>query len=49
MHVKELFKFWLEKEQREQLEVIAEREKTSVSFMIRKAIDEFLAKRKGKK
>jgi hypothetical protein len=50
MSEKELFKMWVEKEQLTQFKKLALREKLSVAWLMRKAFDEFLAKRKaGKK
>jgi len=50
MGEKELFKLWVEKPQLAQFKKLAEREKLSVAWLMRKAFDEFLAKHKaGKK
>lgn len=43
---KELFKFWVESDQLKQFKKIADKDKVSVAFVMRKAFDEYLAKRK---
>jgi hypothetical protein len=50
MSEKELFKLWVEKAQLKKFKSLAQREKLSVAWLMRKAFDEFLAKHKaGKK
>jgi predicted transcriptional regulator len=41
---KELFKFWVEKEQLEKFRQLSERRKLSVSWLMRQAFDEYLAR-----
>ena len=48
MSAKELFKLWVEEAQLKRLKALAAREKVSVAWLIRRSIDEFLAKQ-GKK
>ena len=48
MGEKELFKLWVEKPQLAQFKKLAEREKLSVAWLMRKAFDEFLAKHKAR-
>ena len=43
---KQLFKMWVEKRQLERFKAIAKREKVSVSWLMRKAFDDFLAEHK---
>jgi hypothetical protein len=50
MSEKELFKLWVEKAQLTHFKKLAKREKLSVAWLMRRAFDEFLAKRDaGKK
>jgi hypothetical protein len=49
MSEKELFKLWVEKAQLTQFKRLAKREKLSVAWLMRKAFDEFLAKRNAGK
>jgi len=46
MSEKELFKLWVEKAQLIQFKKLAQQEKLSVAWLMRKAFDEFLAKHK---
>jgi hypothetical protein len=41
---KELFKFWVEKEQLEKFRQLGEQRKLSVSWLMRQAFDEYLAR-----
>ena len=43
---KTLFKMWVEKQQLEHFKAIAEREKVSVAWLMRKAFDDFLKEHK---
>jgi hypothetical protein len=49
MSEKELFKLWVEKAQLTKFKRLVQREKLSVAWLMRKAFDEFLAKRKAGK